>query len=358
MVIFITGSTGTLGKELVDLFFTKTDAKLYMLVHKTTPSLDSRYKRRIVMLRGDITKKNLGLSHSQIKKLSSQVTHIIHSAAITKFNLPLKGARLVNSSGTRHVLKLAIKLPYLIQFAFISSVYVSGKQTGTIYETVSSQAPIFVNSYEQSKYEAEKLILKYQNQIPISIYRLSTIIGHSKTGVVSHFTAPHQAFRMMYLGLASMVPGSPGFKVDLIPSDYAGEVVFWLFIKHFQPSKIFHITSTPSKSFNLQSVIDNTFDNFSRLDKNWLKKNYPQPSIVTVNTFDLFTETAHEANNPLIFNALTALRFFAPQLGFPKDFDKTNLIMSLPDYENKLPHINTYFDKVVKYCFDTHWGKI
>ena len=193
--------------------------------------------------------------------------------------------------------------------------------------------------------------------VPVAVYRLSTIIGDSKTGKVSHFTAPHQAIRMMYLGLASMLPGTPDYSVDLISSDYTASALFDLFWGNFSPNKTFHITHG-SGSLIPQEIIDESFTSMAGVDSSWIEKDYPKPAIVSEETFDLFMNSAVSANNPILKNILTALNHFAHQLLYPKKFSKDNLLIVLPDYEKHLPNIRSYYGKVIEYCIKSQWGKI
>lgn len=356
------------GRDLVPLFLKNTDWEIYLLVHDQGASLetenllktffelasDQQFLKRVHLLSGDITKENLGIVGEAIE---SKITHIIHAAATTRFDLPLEEARRINVTGTDHVLRFAEKCQNLKQFGFISTAYVSGKRVGTIYENGERHHDGFVNSYEQSKYEAEEMIESRKGKVPSAIYRLSTILGDSITGKVLHFTAPHQSLRIMYLGLASMVPGTPDYSVDLIPSDYTALTLFKLFSEHFQEGQIFHITAGKQKSYTLKELIDESFQYLGKFDPSWEKRHYPKPTIASVEAFELFLESVRAADNQLLRGVVSALGNFAHQLTYPKKFDISNLLAALPEYEKDLPDIREYYSKVVQYCLKTNWGK-
>ena len=111
--IFITGATGNIGAKLVvRLLETDSDRKLILLVRGsspanarerlghvlkiTEPDLPQSCTRRITIVCGDITRERFGLSEREYNALACRVTHIIHSAALTKFNVPLPEAREAN----------------------------------------------------------------------------------------------------------------------------------------------------------------------------------------------------------------------------------------------------------------------
>ncbi len=370
--IFITGGTGMVGRELVSLLFKNTQANIYLLVHDKGSGGDKKtilqsffalqnkkeFMERLQIIKGDITKQNMGVeSSSDYNDLLGKTTHIFHCAASTRFDLPLGEARQINVTGTKNVADFGQKCSNLKQFGFISTAYVSGKRIGIIKENELEHEAGFVNTYEQSKYEAEVFLKNLAKSVPVAIYRLSTVIGDSKTGKVSHFTAPHQAIRMMYLGLASMFPGTPNYSVDLISSDYTASTLFNLFWNNFSPNKTFHITHG-SGSLTLQEIIDESFKGMAEADSSWVEKNYPKPAIVSEEAFDLFMNSAVSANNPVLKNVLSALNHFAHQLLYPKNFFQNSLLAMLPDYKKHLPGIRDYYGKVIEYCIKSKWGKI
>ena len=357
------------GREITTLLFKNANATIYLLVHEKGLSHHSgeilesffslppqkKFIQRLKIIKGDIIKPNMGLEDVVYRELSQNTTHIIHCAASTRFDLPLEEARRINVFGTRNVADFARNCGCLRQFGFISTTYVSGKRTGNIKEDELEHTAGFVNTYEQSKYEAEMLLSKLKD-IPIAVYRLSTVIGDSQAGKVSHFTAPHQAIRMMYLGLASMLPGTPDYLVDLISSNYTARTIFHLYWEHFTPNKTFHITHG-YESFTLREIIDQSYKEIAAIDADWSSKNYPKPAIVSEETFDLFMNSAVAANNPILSNVLNALNHFAHQLLYPKEFDNHNVLAALPDYKKDLPAIQKYYGKVIEYCIKTKWGK-
>lgn len=369
--IFITGGTGTVGKEIASLLLQKTDSDIHLLVHdkgaiddketilKSLFSLPAKkeFVKRLNIIKGDITQPNIGLSAVDYKELSNNITHIIHAAASTRFDLPIQEARNINVIGAENVVKLACDCSDIRKFGFISTIYVSGKRTGKIRENDLEHNAGFVNTYEQSKYEAELMLSNFAKKIPTTVYRLSAVIGDSETGKVNHFTAPHQAIRMMYLGLAAMLPGTTDYLVDLISSNYTAYTIFRLYWEKFAPNRIFHITNGEG-SFTLEEIIDESYKQLALADPEWSKRNYPKPVIVTADAFDLFMHSAIAADNTVLQKTLNALNHFAHQLIYPKEFDQTELFATLPNYVKELPDIKTYYGKVIRYCVNTKWGKL
>ena len=136
--ILITGATGTIGRGVVPRMLNQSDADLVLLLHRTgvgpdasrmvrhVLGLTAHDMRRVRSVVGDVTRPDLGLSPADYSALTDVVTHVLHAAANTRFDLPLAEARLVNVDGTAHVAALARRCAHLEQLGVVSSVYVSG----------------------------------------------------------------------------------------------------------------------------------------------------------------------------------------------------------------------------------------
>ena len=64
---------------------------------------------------------------------------------------------------------------------FISTAYVMGLDSGELGEREHSNSAGFVNSYEESKYEGEAAVLASMDEIPVAIFRLSSVAGEGNS---------------------------------------------------------------------------------------------------------------------------------------------------------------------------------
>ena len=144
---------------------------------------------------GDLTDgSRLGLARESYDALTRDVTEILHCAASTQFDLPLDQARVVNVEGTRNMIAFARECRRVQRIGCCSTVYVAGKRTGEFTEDdLDNGGAGFVNTYEQSKYEAEQMLRAVMAELPLAMYRLSTLIGDSQSGRVNGFNAVHHA---------------------------------------------------------------------------------------------------------------------------------------------------------------------
>jgi nucleoside-diphosphate-sugar epimerase len=103
--------------------------------------------------------------------LAAESTMIVHCAASVSFGLSLDEARAINVAGTRRMLKLAGRareLGVLARYAQVSTTYVAGTHAGRFYEYDLDVGQSFHNPYEQSKFEAERLIHSHPD-LPFTI---------------------------------------------------------------------------------------------------------------------------------------------------------------------------------------------
>lgn len=152
MNILVTGSRGFVGQKLVK----ELNAKGYKV---------SEFD---LALGQDI------LSKEQCVNACKEIDFVFHLAAVLdeKSELLYK----VNVNGTENILEACSKAKCK-QFIYLSTVGVNAGVKGIVNEE-SSFKP--VTQYEKSKAEAEKLVLEFQEMIPITIIRSALVIGPNK----------------------------------------------------------------------------------------------------------------------------------------------------------------------------------
>ena len=354
--VLITGGTGTLGRELVPRLSDTANATV-VVVTRDPARAAAVLPSGVKTVRGDVTAgSSLGLSDAELASLRASVTDIAHCAAETTFNRPLEEARASNVGGTQSLLEFARGCPRLERVACFSTVYVAGKATGCFGESDIGGTVGFVNSYEQSKAEMESVVRDAMDTLPIALYRLSTIIGNSDTGVVTGFNAVHHALRLLYQGLAPMVPGTDSALVDLIPVDFAADAAHHLFEHAFTPGATYHLCSGTAGSATLGALLDATMTAFERHRPAWRKRSIARPAIVELDTYQLFVRSVEEAGNEVLLQATRAVQAFAYQLAYPKVFDARVADAALAPAGIAAPPVLDYYDRLVRWCIETNWG--
>ena len=111
---------------------------------------------RLRIVQGDIVEPGLGLTPKESAALAS-ANEVWHLAASTSFDEREKAAsHQGNVAVLRNVLAVARGLPKLERFVYVSTAYVAGMNLGPVAEDEMPSPNGFRNSYESTKWEAER----------------------------------------------------------------------------------------------------------------------------------------------------------------------------------------------------------
>src|SRR5215469_7747055 len=246
--LLLTGGTGYVGSELLKTSLATKPGRRIAVLTRQANKIAKLRSLGVVALQSDIVHPSLALHHKAYGELSETVECVIHCAADTRFGLSLNDARAVNTEGTRNLLRFAHSCRRLRKFAHMSTAYVVGKATGYFLEGPVHHQSGYLNAYQQSKHEAEKLVTEAMDRLPACIFRFSSIIGDSRTGKVSQFNYLHRLIRLFPRSPLSMIPASPKSRVDLIASDWAVPAFATLFDSGFVPGGFYHLCAGPNQS--------------------------------------------------------------------------------------------------------------
>ncbi len=370
--IFLTGATGLFGSALIEHYLHReSESIIYALVRADsperaaerlfallqssptwTPLLEREATRRVRVVQGDFTRPDFGLSLEQIATLQKSVTNIIHSGASVDFGLPLEEARLINVQGTQNVINFASGCRSLEAFLHISTGHVAGKRSGTIKEAELNTDQGFFNSYEQTKAESEALVHRYMNNLPITIHRLTTVIGDKKTGHIRQFGFFHNSVRLLAQSILPFLAGEKDCHLDLIPTDYPVHSVYHLHRNNFKPGTTYHICSGPERSFTLEAFLNETVNHFR---KDFNTDSIMPPEIISQQEFK---QRLSASNNKRLIAIMGALNTFIGHLTLPKIFDASNSERDLAGSGIEPPHVTSYYFKVLDECIRRKFGKV
>src|SRR5580658_30005 len=354
--ILVTGATGMIGQALVPRLVHRNDVRAIFALTHTSEYMGSSSK--VTPVRGDVTTSpDLGIAPEFSREILDRTNVIVHAAANTRFSASLDEARTVNLEGTKNLLAFASHCPRLEALAALSTVYVAGKRTGTICEEDLDHTSGFVNSYEQSKYEAELLLRESMSALPISVLRLSTVLGSSTTGEVGQMAAIHHALRLYYNSLAPMIPGEPESLVDLIATEYAATAVEHFAVGHFHAGRTFHICGGEN-ALTLARLLELTREAFLCYRPSWRKRAIEMPAIVDLPTFELFARSAEEVGDNILRNSVAIIKHFVPQLAYPKIFSDVECTCSLQAKGLPNPSVQEFYPQVVRWLVESEWGEI
>ncbi len=226
---FVTGYPGFIGKRLVKhIAQADPGASIVLLVEskfvKEASALVERLPAaNIEIVSGDIVDMHLGLAGGEWRDLTERITHVFHLAAISSLGMAHDAAHRVNVEGTRNVLELAKESKKLKRFVYFSTCYVSGDRVGVIAEDELESGQRFRNAYEETKYEAEKLVQRAKSQLPVTVIRPSSVVGDSKSGEIDRFEGPYYLGMLLVLSplvLPLPLPGNGVAPLNVVPVDF------------------------------------------------------------------------------------------------------------------------------------------
>jgi thioester reductase-like protein len=361
--VLLTGATGFVGMEVLARYLERTDRRVYALVRganerdvtarlrHTLRSLfgaDHPYARRVVAVRGDITRPGLGL-RGRRDQLAERVSEVVHGAASVSFELGLEDMRQVNVEGTRRVLEFAERCQArggLRRFSYISTAYVAGQHAGRFNEDDLDVGQRFRNTYEQSKFEAERLVA--DTQLPITVLRPSIIVGEHDSGWTSSFNVLYWPLRAFSRGTYAALPARGDAPVDVVPVDYVADAIFAL----SQAPEAEGVTYNLTAGSNVTSVGE-----LVELAARYFRR--PAPRLISP---ALYRRVAHPlllqvARDERSRRALSRSQVFFPYFEMAVTYDDRRARVALRGTGITPPPLPSYFDRLVEFALAAEWGR-
>jgi thioester reductase-like protein len=386
-VIFLTGGTGFLGKEILGrILLSRPTEKVCLLVRPRGKQqaedrvkkilsdifgseYSSRFFDRIEIVEGDLLLNNFGLGDSQFKALASNVSEIYHSAASTDLAPKLDFARESNVGGTLRTLNLAEVAAKLqgsaTRFHHISTAYTAGATDSVVLPGELSLDRGFRNNYERSKAEAELEVLSSSDMVHTTIYRPSVIVGDSVTGETSAFNVIYIPARFLAKGLFQAIPATPHAPFDIVPVDYVADGIVALSSKEETIGNAYHLCAGVGRESTPLEILEVIIRTFNAHRKKGLSR-LPTPRLIPLEISDLTQKS--------FMIALDGLKhiekIFVERLGLFKQvfpyipYMTANPRFDMSETENLLhgsvgpaPLFSSYAERVFSYCVETNWGK-
>ncbi len=351
-VLFITGVTGGIGRELLRLLLEKTPHHLLLLVRPkgndshekriekllAKMGINGKSKERIQVVAGDVTEPRLGLSKKDWDTVVEKTDEFYHSAALTNLGATWEEAEKINLQGTLHALDLARKIKErkkFDRFFYFSTAYVAGSLTPIhALEDELPEHPVFSNAYEATKYEAEKKVREESEAgLPLTIFRPSIVVGDSERGAVSEFNVIYPFLRFFAHGLLSRIPSRPEHSFNIVPIDFVVQAAFALSQQEASLGKTFHLVTENPPTLKMLLQVKEEYDGF------------PPVEVVRPENFSIDDLSAQERQ---IFSALDP---YLGYLGSGLTFDTKNTREALKGSQISFPKTDRVFlKKIVDYA--------
>ena len=301
------------------------------------PELINALGTRIKVIQGDVCQPNLGLSKSRYRDIAKRTTHIIHTAADWRL-LPLDELRKTNVQGTANVIafaKEANKHHQIERLSHISTAYVAGAANGIIQEDQLTDQYGFLTDYEHSKYEGEQLVRAVIDDLPVSIFRPSMVVGDSKTGAIKTFNTFYFPLRLYLRGKMRFMPVSSSLAINVVPVGYVAKVIAQLTFEPKAVGQTFHVVA-PYESLPRLGELMDFVQKWAKIE---LSCKLPSPIYLPMSTSMMKIVLKLQCAFTRDRRVSDALISLAPYFSENRQFNRDNLDSFLGSYDFKWKEI-------------------
>ena len=236
--IFLTGFPGFIAGRLVERlarpetqffllvqpqFVEKAMDEIEEIAETTNAPLES-----FVIVEGDITQPNLGISNADLETIQFETTDVFHLAAAYDLSVSKDVAFSVNLEGTKNVNDLVRSIRNLRRYNYVSTCYISGQRGGDILETDLEHNAGFRNNYEETKFLAETEVEKLKVTLPVTIFRPSVVVGDSETGETAKYDGIYYLIHYLRKApvlLRIMNVGNDAVRLNLVPVNFVVDAI-------------------------------------------------------------------------------------------------------------------------------------
>ncbi len=353
--VLITGADGHVGRSIGTTLLDTTEQRLLLWVRASDESGLQKKRESLAALlsdprcelaAGDLTEE------SPFRNVDpSAITHILHSAAVTRFSVEKSLAQQTNVDGSRKLFEFARQCHRLERMVLLSSLYVTGLRTGVIDEELLEEAPDYANHYEWSKWKAEQLLVDEYSELPWQIHRIATVLAKDNGGTVSQYNVIHNTLRLFYYGLLSVMPGQAETRVYATTTDFAATASAGLAMGG-PAHTVFHVSDNPAQALSISETLDIVYESFCR-DRYFKNLRIKKPLFCDWAAFATLLEGAEQFSS-VLNQSLSSVAPFARQLYKDKTYSNRNLTAALPD--TVVPNTAEILPRVCEHLVSCRWG--
>ncbi len=252
--ILLTGFPSYLARRVgLEILHTRPQARIYMLhgageeaarVEPELALIEPELRARVTPLEGDVSFMDLGLQSDLYRRLVEELTEIQHLACRYHPQGSASLLKRVNVNGTREILELASQCQQLRRMVHWSTVQVSGTRQGVVLEEDLECGQRFRSAWEQTRFEAERLVHRASRSLPVTVLRLGVVVGDSDSGELGAYEGPSRlvaSFVQARRQQPVILPGAGNAPVHLVPVDFVVRAGCHLSTDPSAAGKTFHL---------------------------------------------------------------------------------------------------------------------
>jgi nucleoside-diphosphate-sugar epimerase len=271
--VLITGATGFIGRHITR-YLAQTGRRVIALARSQDGRTAEERLQSILGLRAangrlqvldsDLARPDAGLAPSQLERLRANVEIVIYCAGDTNF-FPEKteASRAVFIDAPLALLQ-ALGSGRLGRWCHMSTAFVCGQRSGTIFEHETDVGQTFHNPYEQIKLQSEAAlkVACRRSGTDLTIFRPSIVVGPDS---VTRGAQPANLL-FQFIRLAATVakrvngtvriPGRPSARFNIVPVEHLSAAIAALADEPEAAGKTVHlvVSEPPSQNEMLQMI--------------------------------------------------------------------------------------------------------
>jgi thioester reductase-like protein len=276
--ILITGATGFIGRQvihhllasgrpLIAIARPREDLSAHARVMRAVGRLPD--SRQLEVIEADLANPRHGLTSAMLSRLRDTVETVIHCAGDTAFYpADMAQFRAGHIDGPLALLA-ALHGGRLRRWGYLSTAYVCGKRSGTVFEDEGDVGQDFHNPYERVKLEAETAMRAAGERlgIDVRVFRPSVVVGPAPE------TAGGQPSNLFFIFIRMMetlarlshrfevrlrIEGAPTARFNIVPVEYVARALAALVEHPDGVGKTFHlvVSKAPVQEAMLAMIAD------------------------------------------------------------------------------------------------------
>ena len=203
MGYFVTGATGFIGRNLVELLLER-EGTIYVLVREGSQGrlaelrnrwgVDEEPRRRDRRRSLPAPPRRL---RRRLERLNGEVDHLFHLAAIYDMKADAESQRVANVEGTRHMVAARRGGRGRAASTWSARSPPPGSTSGTWREDMFDEAQnLDTHPYFRTKHESERVV-REECKRPWRVYRPGIVVGNSETGEMDKIDGPYYFFKLI-----------------------------------------------------------------------------------------------------------------------------------------------------------------